>query len=101
MATHASSLTEAIKTAKPIPGTRYGLGSFLPTVGLTLTTQRTNDGRFVARPRPIYVLTVDGVEVDRGSKADLVGNAKSPVGSPRGACHDRYDRILKAERGQS
>jgi hypothetical protein len=84
--THASTLSEAIQTAKPIRGTRYALGSFLPTVGTS------------ARPRPIYVLTLDGVEVDRGSKADLMGNAKSPEGSPRGECHARYDRTLERKR---
>jgi hypothetical protein len=94
MTTHAATLREAIETATPIRGTRYALGSFLPTVGLS------------ARPRPIYVLTLDGVEVDRGSKADLMQCAKSPAGSPLGACHARYDtirqgRILRAERGQS
>jgi hypothetical protein len=78
--THAATLAEAIKTAKPIRGTRYALGSFLPTVGLT------------ARPRPIYILTLDGVEVDRGSKADLMLCAKSAPGSPLGVCHARYDR---------
>ena len=87
---HAANLSEAIQTAKPIRGTRYALGSFLPTVGLS------------ARPRPIYVLTLDGVEVDRGSKADLMGNAKSAPGSPLGVCHARYDvvrsgRLLRAE----
>jgi hypothetical protein len=89
--THASTLSEAIQTAKPIRGTRYALGSFLPTVGTS------------ARPRPIYVLTLDGVEVDRGSKADLTQCAKSAPGSPLGECHARYDvvragRILRAER---
>jgi hypothetical protein len=84
MTTHAASLTEAIETAKPIRGTRYALGSFVPTVGLT------------ARPRPIYVLTLDGVEVDRGSKSDLMQAAKSPAGSPLGECHARYDRIREA-----
>jgi hypothetical protein len=77
---HAANLTEAVQTAKPIRGTRYAIGSFLPTVGLS------------PRPRPIYVLVLDGVEVDRGSKGDLLLNAKSPVGSPLGVCHDRYDR---------
>jgi hypothetical protein len=70
---HAATLREAIETATPIRGTRYAIGSFLPTVGLS------------ARPRPIYVLTLDGVEVDRGSKTDLMQCAKSPAGSPLGA----------------
>ena len=83
--THASTLSEAIQTAKPIRGTRYALGSFLPTVGTS------------ARPRPIYVLTLDGVEVDRGSKADLTQCAKSPEGSPLGACHARYDTVRNAK----
>lgn len=80
MTTHAATLKEAVESARPIRGTRYALGSFLPTVGLS------------ARRRPIYVLTLEGVEVDRGSKADLMLNAKSPAGSPLGACHARYDR---------
>ena len=87
MTTHASTLTEAVATATPIRGTRYALGSFLPTTGLS------------ARPRPIYVLTVDGVEVDRGSKADLTLCAKSPEGSPLGACHARYDATLARATG--
>lgn len=80
----AQTLTEAVATAEPVRGTRYALGSFVPTVGLS------------ARPRPIYVLTLDGVEVDRGSKSDLLLCAKSPAGSPLGVCHDRYDRTLQA-----
>lgn len=87
MTTHASTLTEAVATAKPIRGTRYAIGSFLPTVGLS------------PRPRPIYVLTLDGVEVDRGSKADLMLCAKSPEGSPLGACHDRYTSTLAKATG--
>lgn len=86
MTTHASTAREAAATARPIPGTRYALGSFLPTVGLS------------ARPRPIYILTLEGVEVDRGSKADLMGNAKSPEGSPRGVCHARYDATVARSR---
>jgi hypothetical protein len=81
---HAPNLSEAIRTARPIKGTRYALGSFLPTVGLS------------ARQRAVYVLTLEGVEVDRGSKADLVQCAKSPEGSPLGACHARYDAVLEA-----
>lgn len=59
------SIREAIATAKPIKGTRYALGSYTPTVGLS------------ARPRAIYVLVLDGVDVDRGSKTTLLQNAKS------------------------
>jgi hypothetical protein len=77
-----SSIKDAIESAKPIRGTRYALGSFTPTVGLS------------ARPRTIYVLVLDGVEVDRGSKADLTQCAKAPEGSPLGVCHARYDRIV-------
>lgn len=83
MAQHAATFAEAVKTAQPIRGTRYALGSYLPTVGLT------------ARPRPIYVLTLDGVEVDRGSKSDLMLCAKSAADSPLGACHERYTRTAK------
>lgn len=77
---HAATLAEAVASAKPVRGTRYALGSFVPSVGLS------------ARPRPIYVLTLDGVEVDRGSKSDLLLCAKSTEGSPLGVCHARYDR---------
>jgi hypothetical protein len=81
---HAPNLSEAIRTARPIKGTRYALGSFLPTVGLS------------ARQRAVYVLTLEGVEVDRGSKADLTQAAKAPEGSPLGECHARYDAVLEA-----
>lgn len=81
MTPHAASLKEAADTAQPIHGTRYALGSYIPAVGLS------------ARPRPVYVLTLEGVVVDLGSKSDLMLCAKSPAGSPLGACHDRYDRI--------
>lgn len=84
MTTHAATLKEAVESARPIRGTRYAIGSFLPMVGLS------------ARPRPIYVLTLDGVEVDRGSKADLMLCAKSAPGSPLGACHARYEATRAA-----
>lgn len=63
----------------PIKGTRYALGSYTPTVGLS------------ARPRTIYVLFLNGVEVDRGSKADIMRNVKAAPGTPLGVCHARYD----------
>lgn len=81
----ATNITEAIATAKPLKGTRYALGSYTPTVGLS------------PRPRTIYVLLLNGVEVDRGSKADLTQCAKSAAGSPLGVCHARYDRIAEGK----
>jgi hypothetical protein len=37
-----------------------------------------------------------GVEVDRGSKTDLMRNAKAAPGTPLGVCHARYDRVRAA-----
>lgn len=77
MTTHAASITEAIQTAKPIKGTRYALGSY-------------------RAHRLIYVLVLDGVEVERGTKAEIMLYAKSDPNSPLGACHARYDQIRAA-----
>lgn len=76
-----SNIHDAIPTAKPIKGTRYSLGAFVPTVGLS------------SRPRTIYILVLNDVIVDRGSKAGLMQCAKSAVGSPLGTCHARYSEI--------
>jgi hypothetical protein len=75
------NIFDAVPTAKPIKGTRYSLGEFTPTVGLS------------ARPRKIYILVLNGQIVDRGSKADLVQCAKSVEGTPLGTCHARYSEI--------
>jgi hypothetical protein len=81
----ATTYAEALAAKHaPIKGTRYALTSYTPTVGLS------------ARPRTIYVLTLDGVEVDRGSKTDLMRNAKAAPGTPLGVCHARYDRVRAA-----
>lgn len=74
-----SNIFDAAPSAKPIKGTRYSLGEFVPTVSLG--------------SRKIYILVLNDTIVDRGSKADLMQCAKSVEGTPLGTCHARYSEI--------